>query len=177
MPQTPVHPGAVDDLPAGVAIRSSRGLVKRPRRELASALPALPCACASLRRASRAVTQLYDRQLRSEGLRPTQFTLLQVLERAGALTQGRLGELLALDSTTLSRTLRPLEEKGWVRGRPGSDRRERHWELTAGGERKLAEAVPAWGRAQRELRSRFGEAGWEALVAGLTHAAEVSRDE
>ncbi len=43
-----------------------------------------------------------------------------------------LGEILALDSTTLSRTLRPLESEGSIRSRPGEDRRERHWELPEG---------------------------------------------
>ena len=48
-------------------------------------LPSLGCACANLRRAGRAVTQLYDEALRPEGLRTTQFTLLQVLARAGSV--------------------------------------------------------------------------------------------
>jgi DNA-binding MarR family transcriptional regulator len=72
---------------------------------------ALPCACASLRRASRAVTQIYDQELRGLGLRVTQFTLLQAMELASNLTQGRLGELLSLDSTTLTRTMRHVAEK------------------------------------------------------------------
>jgi len=69
-----------------------------------------------MRRAARAVTQLYDAALRPSGLRITQFTLLQVLATAGApVTQGALGDFLAVDSTTLSRTLRPLERAKWIR--------------------------------------------------------------
>lgn len=79
-------------------------------------LPVLPCACANLRRASRAVTQLYDAQLREVAVTIAQFTLLQTLSIAGQLTQRRLGEILVLDSTTLSRTLRPLEKRRWVTG-------------------------------------------------------------
>src|SRR5205823_2489322 len=71
----------------------------------AETLPALDCACASLRRAARAVTQAYEAALKHSGLRATQFTLLQVLERTGTSPQAALGELLALDPTTLSRTL------------------------------------------------------------------------
>lgn len=135
-------------------------------------MPLLPCACASLRRASRAVTQLYERHLRTSGLRITQFTLLQALALAGELTQGELGDALAIDSTTLSRTLRPLELAGWVRSRPGKDdRRERHWQLTAAGRRTLRAALPAWRAAQRELRNRIGDTGWQALVGGLTETA------
>jgi hypothetical protein len=97
----------------------------------AQPLPALACACASLRRAARAVTQSCEAELRSAGLRATQFTLLQALERTGTSAQGALGELLALDPTTLSRTLRPLERAGWIRTDRGSDRREVRWTLTA----------------------------------------------
>jgi len=140
-----------------------------------SSLPNLPCTCASLRRATRAVTQLYDKHLRPTGLRVTQFTLLQVLHIAGPLTQGRLGEVLALDSTTLSRTLQPLADTAWIRRRAGSDRREKLWELTAAGERKIEVAQPAWESAQRELRTRLGAEGWSALSAGLNEAAAVLR--
>ena len=123
------------------------------------------------------MTQLYERHLRDSGLRITQFTLLQALSLAGELTQGELADALAIDSTTLSRTLRPLEHSSWVRSRPGEqDRRERHWQLTAAGRRMLQAAQPAWERAQRELRSRIGEPGWEALLGGLTEAVVALRE-
>jgi len=138
-------------------------------------LPTLPCACASLRRAARAVSQLYEAELRPTGLRATQFTLLQVLAGRGELTQGELGELLAIDSTTLSRTLRPLERAGWIRVRAGSDRRERHWTITAAGKRRLAEVRPAWEAVQRELRERLGAARWGEMLADLAAIATVAR--
>jgi DNA-binding MarR family transcriptional regulator len=116
----------------------------------------LPCACANLRRASRAVTQLYDDALRETGLRVTQFTLLQALSLAGELTQGELSEFLAIDSTTLTRTLRPLEDRGWIHSRPGQDRRERHWAITAAGRARLTKARPAWEAVQRRMRTRVG---------------------
>ncbi len=85
-------------------------------------LPRLACACASLRRTARVVTQLYDTELQGTGLRVTQFTLLQALEQMGAGSQGALGRLLALDATTLSRSLPPLERAGWIRAAAGRDR-------------------------------------------------------
>ena len=139
-------------------------------------VPALPCACASLRRAARAVTQLYDTHLRPTGLSTPQFTLLQLLETAGPLTQGRLGRLLALDTTTLSRTLRPLEAKRWISRRAGEDRRERRIELTTAGRTHLQRAAPAWEAAQRRLRSRVGEAQWARLLTDLSMLAGVPRD-
>ncbi len=148
----------------------------RRSRPQADALPALPCACASLRRAARAVTQLYDGELRASGLSTAQFTLLQALASAGPLNQGRLGGLLAIDSTTLSRTLRPLERKRWIRRRPGEeDQRERQIELTTAGRAELARATPAWKRAQARLRSRLGDGRFATLLADLSTVAGVAR--
>lgn len=142
----------------------------------ADALPLLPCACANLRRAARAVTQLYDLELRPSGLNTAQFTLLQALAAAGPVNQGRLGELLAIDSTTLSRTLRPLEAQRWILCNPGeTDRRERQLELTSTGRKKLAQASTAWKRAQQRLRSRLGEERWAALLTDLSTVAGVAR--
>src|SRR5207302_1262306 len=81
----------------------------------AESVPALPCACANLRRAARAVTRDYEAALKATGLNPTQHTLLQALDLLGLSPQGALGELLAIDSTTLTRTLRPLERGGAVK--------------------------------------------------------------
>ena len=81
--------------------------------------------CSSVRRASRALTQLYEQALRPLGLRSTQFTILQVLSRAGEVSQGHLGEKLAMDSTTLTRTLDIMLRQGWVAERRGEDRRQR----------------------------------------------------
>src|SRR5262244_1055224 len=123
----------------------------------------LPCACANLRRASRAVSQVYDRHLRGSGLSIAQFTLLQVLSLAGEVTQGRLGRILVLDTTTLTRTLRTLEGKGLIRRRPGADRRERYVELTRSGVSRFERALPAWNRAQALMRARVGRRRWSGL--------------
>ena len=135
----------------------------------------LPCACANLRRASRAVSQLYDEQVRAAGLNISQFTLLQVLFQAGELTQGRLGQILVLDSTTLTRTLRTLESKGWIRRRPGKDRRERQIALTSAGRSRFQRAVPAWNRAQKLLRARVGWRRWSGLMEELSRLAGTAR--
>jgi DNA-binding MarR family transcriptional regulator len=129
-------------------------------------LPQLPCIGTSMRRATRAVTRLYDRELRTTALRSTQFTLLQALHIAGTLTQGHLGSLLSLDTTTLTRSLEPLLDNGWVKSERGDDRRERHLRLTASGERKYQEALPAWRRAQNLLKRAIGS-DWERLERDL----------
>jgi DNA-binding MarR family transcriptional regulator len=128
-----------------------------------------------LRRASRAVTQVYDQELRGSGLRVTQFTLLQALELSGNLTQGRLGELLSLDSTTLTRTLRPLLGRGWMRSLPGEDRRERHFQLTPAGRRQLQYARPGWERAQQRLQKALGVRDWQGLQTVLVAVTEAAQ--
>jgi len=140
-----------------------------------ASLRVLPCGCANLRRASRAVTQLYDAHLRPTGLTTAQFTLLQTLSLAGRVTQRRLGQILVLDSTTLTRTLRPLERKGAIRRRPGEDRRERQVELTPAGRKLFQAAVPFWNRAQKAVVARLGRRRWNALLSELSMIAGLAR--
>jgi DNA-binding MarR family transcriptional regulator len=122
------------------------------------------------------MTRVYERQLRGSGLNITQFTLLQAIAHVGPITQGRLGRLLALDSTTLSRTLRPLEAKRWLRSESGNDRRERQLELTAAGRSQIERTIPAWERAQNDLKARLGGKRWESLLTELSMLAGVVGD-
>lgn len=133
-----------------------------------SPLPTLPCLCGSFRRTSRALTQLYQHALRPLGLRPTQLTILQVLSRTGELSQKRLGEMLAMDSTSLTRTLAIMSRQGWIAERRGEDRRERWLRLADGGEKKLRSALPAWEKVQSRLRQQLGDQAWNSLLQ-LTH--------
>jgi DNA-binding MarR family transcriptional regulator len=142
-------------------------------KKIRPSLRVLPCACANLRRAARAVSQVYDEELRGTGLTIAQFTLLQALTLAGDITQGGLGRLLVIDSTTLTRTLKPLERKGWIERRTGKDRRERQIVLTAVGRSRFAKAVPAWNRAQDRLRRRVGRRKWSKLMQELSRVAEI----
>lgn len=140
------------------------------------AVAVLPCACANLRRAARAVTQLYDSAVRPAGLRATQFALLQALHHAGPIRQGRLGEVLAMDTTTLTRTLALLAQQGWIRVIRGADRRERVIELTPPGRRKMREAMPHWERAQKGLQRQVGDEAWGMLEEALQRVTEAVRE-
>jgi DNA-binding MarR family transcriptional regulator len=142
-----------------------------PRNEIVS----LPCACANLRRAARIVTQRYDQQLQPAGIKTTQFTLLQALTRTGSISQGNLGELLGLDSTTLTRTLAPLRRKGWIETKPGQDRREVRLTLTAEGKRKYLSALHYWQSAQRQLRRVLSEAGWKQMMESTIFTAALAQ--
>jgi DNA-binding MarR family transcriptional regulator len=124
---------------------------------------ALPCMCASFRRAARVLTQHYDAAMRPLGLRGTQFTLLQALSLAGEVSQGLLGEILAIDSTTLTRTLAIMGRRGWIVSRSGKDRRERWLSLSEAGKAEFRRARPHWEKVQRELRVRLGNKLWNDL--------------
>ena len=130
----------------------------------ASNLPSLACMCGSIRRTSRALTQLYEQTLRPLGLRATQFTILQVLARAGEVSQGQLGEILAMDSTSLTRTLKIMIQQSWVAERPGRDRRERWLRLSKTGEAQMKRALPAWDKIQSRLRREMGEPAFDKLI-------------
>jgi DNA-binding MarR family transcriptional regulator len=135
---------------------------------------ATPCLCNALRQASRAVSRLYDEELRGVGLRTTQYSLLRHLGRAGEVRQRDLGSLTSLDETTLTRNLRPLIGSGWVALGTGEDRREKLVRLTEAGAAKLQKALPAWERAQQRMRSRLPKAAWSSLLAALPDLARLA---
>jgi DNA-binding MarR family transcriptional regulator len=138
-----------------------------------SNLPALPCLCSTLRRTSRALTQLYEDALRPIGLRATQFTVLLVLQRVGEVPQGELGRILAMDSTTLTRTLQILSRHRWISERRGRDRRERWLRLAAAGEAKLQDALPVWNKLQNKLRRRVGANVWDEVMRTTNQLTEL----
>ena len=139
----------------------------------ATLLPSLACMCASFRRASRALTQLYEEALRPIGLRATQFTVLQALSQTGEVSQGELGRILAMDSTTLTRTLVIMARHRWIEKRYGKDRRERRLRLGKPGHEQLKRALPAWQNAQVQLRRRLGDSLWRELLNSTTKLTNV----
>ncbi len=134
----------------------------------------LPCACANIRRAARAVTRLYNQELQPAGIEITQFTLLMALQTAGPSSQGKLGDLLALDSTSLTRMLAPLKTRGWVRAQKGDDGRLKIFQLTPAGRDKFQQASRHWKRAQKHLKTILGHETWDklgGLLSEITRAA------
>ena len=140
-------------------------------------IPGLICACASARRAARALTQLYDGCLSAHGVEVPQFALMSMLDANGPTNQAAMGRRFGLEKTTLSRNLRVLERKGWIAIAAGDDARERCARLTAAGRRRLAAARPAWHDAQTRLKSAMTDTNWTAMWRALrviTAAAHVA---
>jgi DNA-binding MarR family transcriptional regulator len=116
------------------------------------------CLCLHVRRAARAVTRRYDAALRPLDLTSGQFSLMMSLNRAEAVSMGAVSALLAMDRTTLTANLKPLERRGLVKLTvDAADKRSRLMTLTPAGRNTLAAALPLWKGAQ---------AATERLVAG-----------
>lgn len=118
------------------------------------------CTCARLRRLTRRVTAIYDRELAPAGLRVTQYALLSVLQREGGppgMPVSRLAERMDMDRTTLTRNLQPLLKQRWVALRSDAqDRRVRLAAITPDGLGALEAARPLWQRAQCEVERILG---------------------
>lgn len=132
---------------------------------------AASCICLNLRKAARAVTQLYDDALRPSGLRATQFSLLAAVDLAGPVPVTGLAEALVMDRTTLTRNLGTLARDGMVAIRAGRDRRTRLVELRPRGRTALRRALPLWERAQATLTARAGGSACRTLVAQASAVA------
>lgn len=148
--------------------------MKKTTSGIRKPVPLLPCTCANLRRAARAVTRFYNGELQRDGIEVTQFTLLMALNKTGAIPQGALGRLLALDSTSLTRMLDLMKKRGWVQAKEGDDRRLRIFTLTPAGRAKYLRGLPHWKRAQDRLRIALGEQAasqLSGLLADVTEAA------
>lgn len=132
----------------------------------------LPCYCGSLRQASRVVTQLYDQMLKPSGLKITQFGILKLLAACPDLTTGGMAEALAMDSTTLTRTLKIIQQNRWIDVAPGADRRQRCWNISATGLQRLRQAEPLWQNAQTEFARLAHEVDLDSLNRTVFHLVQ-----
>ena len=132
-----------------------------------------PCFCANLRRASRAVTRVYEEEFRNVGFTgATQYHVLRALGKIGSARQQDLGVLLDIDETTIARTLKPLFHKAWLQHEKGKDRREKWIALAPAGQQQLERGRPAWERAQARIKKALPAGIWESLIDSLPKVAE-----
>ena len=134
-------------------------------------LLALPCYCATLRQAARAVTVLYEEMLADSGLHATQYTALQLLHSVPNLNTTELAEALGIDQTTATRTLALIKKAGLVSDTVGLDRRQRHWTLSAEGQKLFKKLKPRWEAAQEAFEKRLGRTEATALKKATYLAA------
>jgi DNA-binding MarR family transcriptional regulator len=122
------------------------------------------CLCLHVQRAARALARRFDEALRPLGLTNGQFSLMMSLNRPEAPSMGSVAELLAMDRTTLTAALKPLERRGLVEVMVGpADRRSRLLALSPAGRSLLASAVPIWERTHAAVEASLPDADPDRL--------------
>lgn len=130
------------------------------------------CLCLETQRAARRLARRFDDALRPFGLTHGQFSLLNGLNRPAPPLMRDVARLLAVDRTTLTAALKPLERRGFVQVTPDAqDRRGRRVALTPAGRAALAGAVPTWRAVHGEIEAGLPEGGPAALRLGLAALA------
>lgn len=126
------------------------------------------CLCLHAQRAARALARRFDDALRPAGLTNQQFSLLMALNRPEPPPMSPVAALLAMDRTTLTAALKPLERRGLVMVEPDrNDRRARRLRLTDAGQAALSAAVPIWRQTHAEVEAELAGLDANALRASL----------
>jgi DNA-binding MarR family transcriptional regulator len=126
------------------------------------------CLCLHVQRAARALARRFDDALRPLGLTQGQFSLLISLNRPEPPTIGSVSNLLAMDRTTLTANLKPLERRGLLKvAVDKEDRRGRRLSLTAKGKALLSAAAPIWVDTHAETERLLTESSPDALRTSL----------
>lgn len=126
------------------------------------------CLCLHVQRAARSLARQFDDALRPFDLTNGQFSLLMSLNRPVPPPMGPVASLLAMDRTTLTAALKPLERRGLVKISPDpADRRSRILQLTGKGQQLLASAVPVWESTHREVERLIPDGDPESLRIAL----------
>lgn len=126
------------------------------------------CLCLHVQQAARALARRFDEALRPVGFTNRQFSLLMALNRPAPPSIAPVAELLAMDRTTLTAALKPLERDGLVQVKPDpSDRRSRLLELTDAGHAVLGRAMPIWRKTHAAVESGVSDIDVDDLRKGL----------
>jgi DNA-binding MarR family transcriptional regulator len=126
------------------------------------------CLCLHTQRAARAMARIFDKALHPLGLTSGQFSLLVALHRPEPPTLGAVATLLAMDRTTLTANLKPIQARGLIVSRPDpEDRRIRRLALTEAGRALLRDAGPIWDATHRRIEATKADVDFDRLRADL----------
>jgi DNA-binding MarR family transcriptional regulator len=131
------------------------------------------CLAVRLKILDRAVSRIYDQELRPFGLRLTQMNVLVAVGVIRDARPERICRTLAMEKSTFSRTMQRLSNQGYLEIKPGPRGKSIIIELTTRGRKLLEDAGPAWQRAQERARELLGETGVEALYGLDLRAAKA----
>jgi DNA-binding MarR family transcriptional regulator len=133
------------------------------------------CACANFRKASRALTQLFDHALQPSGLRSTQLIILLEIAVARSTTAPQLARRLVIEPSTLARNLKLIAKQGWIQTHTSRKRRGQEISLTRRGLKAIKKAVPLWARAQSGFAEKLGQNRWRHLQSDLSASVAIAR--
>ena len=123
----------------------------------------LSCKCFKMRKASRVVTQFYDKKLKPSGIRITQFTILTLIATSKDRTLISLADELLMDRTTLTRGLNILLKEGLIEQMKAEDSRKKIMTLTQKGHRILDKAIPLWLEAEHQILDESKKLGFSVI--------------
>lgn len=126
------------------------------------------CACFNLRKASRAVSRLFDETLQPIGLRSTQFITILAIRIDQPIVLAALAKELVTDRSTLTRNLAILQKNGLIETSSPNGKRSRAYLLTDKGTRALTEGIPLWEKAQGRFIDVLGADEWSDMLALLS---------
>jgi DNA-binding MarR family transcriptional regulator len=130
------------------------------------------CASLNFRRTSRTVTRMYDAAMQESGVRSTQFAILVAIAKLQPVAMGTLADVLMLDSSTLTRSLRLLQKEGMIEKSKRAEMRQRFLKLTRSGEKALQRSLPLWRAAHAKFVATVGAEYWLKLRNELESIAK-----
>lgn len=134
----------------------------------------IACVGFNLRKASRLLSQIYDRALKPVKLKGTQFSLLMGVAGQDDTTIGKLARPLGMERSTVSRNAKILEKRGLVKIEAEKDRRLQRITLTEKGALVLHEALPLWESVQERLTRELGEERIKTFMGDLKNLSRVA---
>ncbi len=143
---------------------------KKPDSPNLDAIDPRSCFNSNLRRISRMITHIYERELQGFELRSSQISILMVVGKKGSTNQKEVADFLFIDQSTMSRDLNKLISKGLIEVAKGEDARHSQLELTHKGYKLLEEIIPVWKQVHDKVEKTLGSfsiANIDLITEGL----------
>lgn len=134
------------------------------------------CLEANTRKMSRVLSTIYTNALKESKLKPTQLSLLSVINAYGKISIGKLSKVMLMDQTTVTRNIKLLKKSGYVKINSGDDRRVKEISLTPKGQEVRDNALPAWQEIQSKVWDKLGEEKVRHLFDLVDEIIELSNE-
>jgi DNA-binding MarR family transcriptional regulator len=132
------------------------------------------CVANRLRMLNRVITNIYDDAFRPLDLKVSQMSVLAATAKLGTARPSELCEHLHLDVSTLSRNVERMKARGWLEVVPDEDARAQPFRLTSQGRKLLEKAIPAWSKAQQQVRNLLGDGIVEQLNNAMRRVSKAT---